>query len=228
MAQLTAILIGSVVGYCLFAITSLYLHRGLCHRSFEMCPPVRFASGGLLWLTLGLNSEVWIRVHEKHHSVSDTAEDPHSPRVFGLFHVLFLTAIYYHRAGLPYRPQGLRRWTRGSFICPLGLAVIIVVLFPVSIGLSFMTSYMLTYLLLQGVVNSFGHSGLSTTENAGSAVNIKCLSWLTAGESLHQVHHAHPGRYDFGEGSVGLDPVGSLIRGLIALKMAQVPTVVRR
>jgi fatty-acid desaturase len=76
--------------------TTIYLHR----RSLI----ARYTAPGCvnvmhLHLTLftGLVPREWAAVHRKHHHFSDHEGDPHSPKVFGMWKVLFGNYFYYRR-----------------------------------------------------------------------------------------------------------------------------------
>jgi stearoyl-CoA desaturase (delta-9 desaturase) len=59
--------------------TTFYLHRLLCHRSFETTRWIRllFAIGSAVGLAG--HPSLWVGTHRYHHLKSDTPDDPHSP-----------------------------------------------------------------------------------------------------------------------------------------------------
>src|SRR5258707_9335419 len=65
--------------------TSVYLHRGLAHRSLRLHPVADAAFRTVLWLTTGQTRREWVAVHRKHHTFTDREGDPHSPRLLGLW-----------------------------------------------------------------------------------------------------------------------------------------------
>jgi stearoyl-CoA desaturase (delta-9 desaturase) len=67
--------------------TSVYLHRGLAHRSLRLHPLADAAFRTVLWLTTGQTRREWVAVHRKHHTFTDREGDPHSPRLLGLWRV---------------------------------------------------------------------------------------------------------------------------------------------
>src|SRR2546426_6175492 len=75
--------------------TTIFLHRCKTHRGLELHPVV----GTLMHLELSLFTGVvpreWVAVHRKHHHFSDKEGDPHSPYIFGLWHVFFGNYFYY-------------------------------------------------------------------------------------------------------------------------------------
>jgi stearoyl-CoA desaturase (delta-9 desaturase) len=67
--------------------TSVYLHRGLAHRSLRLHPVADAGFRTLLWLTTGQTRREWVAVHRKHHTFTDREGDPHSPRLLGVWRV---------------------------------------------------------------------------------------------------------------------------------------------
>ena len=77
--------------------TSVYLHRGLAHRALRLHPIAAACFRVVLWLTTGQSRREWVAVHRKHHTFTDRAGDPHSPRLLGLWRVQILNVYYYMR-----------------------------------------------------------------------------------------------------------------------------------
>jgi stearoyl-CoA desaturase (delta-9 desaturase) len=80
------------------ACVTLYLHRSQAHRAVEFHPVVEHLMRFWLWLTTGMVTREWVAVHRRHHQKSDTVEDPHSPKIHGIWHVLFGGAWLYVKA----------------------------------------------------------------------------------------------------------------------------------
>lgn len=80
------------------ACVTLYLHRSQAHRAVEFHPVVVHFMRFWLWLTTGMVTKEWVAIHRKHHQKSDTAEDPHSPKIYGIWTVLFKGALLYVKA----------------------------------------------------------------------------------------------------------------------------------
>ncbi len=78
--------------------TSVYLHRALSHRALRVHPVAELLFRAVLWLTTGLGRREWVAVHRKHHTFTDRDGDPHSPRLFGFWHVQLFNVYYYMRA----------------------------------------------------------------------------------------------------------------------------------
>ena len=77
---------------------TLYLHRSQAHRSVQFHPAVNHFFRFWLWLTTGMVTREWVAIHRRHHQASDTEQDPHSPRIYGLAAVLFGGAWLYVKA----------------------------------------------------------------------------------------------------------------------------------
>src|SRR5437762_1342997 len=65
--------------------TSVYLHRGLAHRSLKIHPAADVLFRTILWLTTGQSRQQWVAIHRKHHAFTDCEGDPHSPRLLGFW-----------------------------------------------------------------------------------------------------------------------------------------------
>ncbi len=69
----------------------------------------------------------WVAIHRKHHARCETAEDPHSPQVYGIWRVLFGgVGLVSHRSlqkghARDLRPRHARRLARASRLQPLPL-----------------------------------------------------------------------------------------------------------
>ena len=77
---------------------TLYLHRSQAHRSVSFHPTISHLMRFWLWLTTGMVTKEWVAIHRKHHQASDTIDDPHSPKIYGIWRVLFGGALLYVEA----------------------------------------------------------------------------------------------------------------------------------
>ena len=77
---------------------TLYLHRGMAHRGLEFHPTLSHLMRFWLWLTTGMVTKEWVAVHRKHHRFVDEFNDPHSPRVYGIWRVVFGGVFLYANA----------------------------------------------------------------------------------------------------------------------------------
>src|SRR5581483_6606532 len=172
------------------------------HRALTVRRPVAFAMRALLWIATGIKPRQWVAVHRKHHAFTDVAGDPHSPVLEGYAAVQFGNVGMYRRA--------LRRtdlvaryardlepdiWDRLLFDRAwLGLGIGISLLCLTlgwQLGLVAAALHTVVYLLLNAAINAIGHTwGRQPYPNTSR--NNQWLAWLTAGEGLHNNHHAAP------------------------------------
>lgn len=186
----------------------------------------------LIWLMTGIRPRQWVAVHRKHHAFTDVEGDPHSPLLAGFWRVQLTNAAMYRRVArdgvttqryakdLP--PD---RWDKLLFdhaFFGLGIGITsLCLVFGWRVGLVAAAVHALSYLALNAAVNSVGHSfGRKSYPN--TAFNNQWLAWLTAGEGLHNNHHAAPTSARLALGSRELDPGWWMIRGLERAKLVTV------
>lgn len=156
----------------------------------------------MLWITTGIRPREWAGVHRRHHASSDTVDDPHSPKVLGFWPVQLLNVVMYHRAVRDrervnryvhdLEPDWLDRYVfhRETLGPLLGLGFLCLVL-GWQTGLVAGALHAVFYVGLNAAVNAIGHtSGRRPQENL--ATNGTLLALFTAGEGLHNNHHAVP------------------------------------
>jgi len=202
----SSLLIGVVAGFALSMLanlcTTVYLHRALAHRALTMRKPLAFVFRTLIWVMTGIRPRQWVAVHRKHHAYTDVEGDPHSPRLLGWVNVQVRNVSLYRREAS--NPETVARyardlppdrWDRMLFDHALlglgiGIAFLIVVLGPLA-GIVAAVVHMNVYLATSSAVNAIGHHfGRRPYDNF--AGNLQWLAWLTAGEGLHNNHHAAP------------------------------------
>lgn len=211
--------------------TSIYLHRSLTHRALYLHPLVTFPFRVQLWLATGIVAKEWVAVHRKHHRYSDIEGDPHSPILEGLWRILVGNVYYYARETqnpetlARYAPDvgnnWLDRYVFRSGLLGLGLGVILFVflLGPLWGGLAF-AAQVAIYIFLNAVINGAGHAvGYRTFDN--NATNMRLVALLTAGEGLHNNHHAFPTSARFSLRGWEFDPSWPVIRLLTWLRLAR-------
>lgn len=223
-STLAALITSVVVTQVAIFTTTIYLHRALSHKSVTLSPGVTWFFRIVTWVTTGLRPRQWVAVHRLHHAKSDEEGDPHSPRIFGFLKVQLGNAVLYRRAAareevvsryakdLPSDRWDTRFLDHALLGLGLGLATLMVLFGPVN-GLIAGGVHAASYLLLSGAVNAVGHLwGRRPHDNF--AGNSQWLAFLTAGEGLHNNHHAVPtaGRLAFARGEI--DPGWWVIRFL--------------
>jgi stearoyl-CoA desaturase (delta-9 desaturase) len=152
---------------------TVYLHRDATHRSVDLHPAIRHFARFWIWFTAAMLTREWVAVHRKHHAKCETADDPHSPVIYGLKKVLFEGAELYQVHARD--PETLEKYGRGTpddwlernvytkhrNFGILTLIVLDLVMFGVP-GIIIIAAQMLAMpLLAAGVINGVGHHGLS-------------------------------------------------------------------
>ena len=233
---LPALLFGFCVTQVTITVTSVYLHRALSHRALAVRPAVAVPFRVLLWITTGMQPRQWVAVHRKHHSATDTVDDPHSPIVHGFWRVQLGNVGLYKKVASD--EVAVKRYARDipadrldrvlfdHALLGLGIGIGIAMTFTTLVGLGWEVGLLGSlvhaglYVMLSGAINAVGHTyGSRPQEN--SATNGQFLALVTGGEGLHNNHHAAPTSATFalhGE----LDPGWWLIRVLKRLGLATV------
>lgn len=231
MHPVLGIVAGLVVTQVAIFTTTVYLHRGLAHRALALRSPAGLCFRTIIWITTGMRPREWVAVHRLHHASTDTPADPHSPAVAGFWRVQLANAAMYRRVA---RDRAtVRRYARD--LPPdrfdrvfdhgmVGLAVGIAIL---CVGLGWQTGlvaagvHAVSYVMLSGAINAVGHTrGRRPYENSGT--NGRTLALLTAGEGLHNNHHAAPTSARFALHRREIDPGWWLVRMLTRARLATV------
>lgn len=182
--------------------TTIYLHRCVTHRGLHLHPAVELLMHLELMLFTGIVPREWAAVHRKHHHHSDEEGDPHSPRVYGMWTVLFGNYFLYKRETKnqttirkytpDYHPDALDRLPMGmQHYAVFGGLLIFVLLFGWAWGLAAWAVHIVAYVLLNSSINSLCHMiGYRNFDNL--ATNIQLIALFTGGEGLHNNHHEFP------------------------------------
>ncbi|MEO7143510.1 MAG: fatty acid desaturase [Bryobacteraceae bacterium] len=213
--------------------STIYLHRMLTHRGLDLHPAVATPMHLELTLFTGVVPREWVAVHRKHHHFSDAEGDPHSPRLFGMWHVLFGNYFYYRkeirvaatiRKYTPdYQPDFVDRLHLGHYGIYGGLAIFIL-LFGFVWGPAAWLFHIVVYIFLNSTINSLCHMiGYRNYDNL--ATNLRWVAMLTGGEGLHNNHHEFPSSARFSQRSREWDPAWLAIRLLASLGLAKVKPV---
>jgi len=193
-----------------FMGVTLYLHRDATHRSLDLHPVLRHIFRFWLWLSSGIVTREWVAVHRKHHARCETAEDPHSPVIFGLKKVLLEGAeLYQAVARSPDLHAKFGRGTpddwmeRNVYARHRNKGIVLMVLADLLLfgvpGIIIIAVQMLAMpLMAAGVINGIGHYyGYRNFECPDAARNIMPWGFIVAGEELHNNHHAFPSSAKF-------------------------------
>jgi stearoyl-CoA desaturase (delta-9 desaturase) len=233
---LSTLLLAVAIGFAATTLaniaTTVYLHRALSHRALTLGAPVTHGFRVLVWITTGIRPRQWVAVHRKHHAFTDVAGDPHSPVLQGWVRVQLSNVAMYRREArnrttvakyardLP--ADRLDRWFYDRSLAGLGIGVaLLVVAFGPLIGLVAAFVHVNLYLGGSAAVNAIGHRfGRRPYDNR--AGNLQWLAFLTAGEGLHNNHHAAPTSAKLSHRWFEIDPGWWVIRGLSLLRLARV------
>jgi len=170
-------------------------------------------------------------VHRKHHAFTDVEGDPHSPVLHGWIKVQMLNVAMYRREAK--NPRTVERYARDlpptwldrifydHALFGLGIGVVsLVLLFGWQVGLLAAFVHVNMYLGGSAAVNAIGHHfGRRPYDN--NAGNLQWLAFVTAGEGLHNNHHAAPTSAKLAHRWFEIDPGWWLIKALTWLRLAK-------
>ena len=114
------VLVALVLTHITIAAVTIYLHRHQAHRALDLHPVARHFFRFWLWLTTGMVTKEWAAIHRKHHAKCETADDPHSPQIYGIRKVLWKRrvpvrqGIAHPRDAGALRPRHARRLDRAQ------------------------------------------------------------------------------------------------------------------
>jgi stearoyl-CoA desaturase (delta-9 desaturase) len=229
---LKAVLVGLGLSQLATLITTIYLHRVLSHKSIRLHPALNMFMRFATWNLTSIAPRAWVAVHRKHHNFSDVEGDPHSPHIEGYWQIMIGNVYYYRReakkdntlekyaSDLPYDRLDKALLNNGNLGFGLtGLAL--VRLMGLRRGLVAWATLAVSYLLLNAAINGAGHTfGYKSFDN--DATNLKLLALITAGEGLHNNHHARPASAKLSAFEGEIDPAWPVIRLLEKLGLAEV------
>lgn len=202
-----------VISYAInMTYMSVFLHRGITHHAFALRPFLqRWVAFSGPWVT-GLDPKAWACMHRRHHQFSDTAKDPHSPMIQGVFGVLFGQLKSYERtlislvkrspeytqtvSDLKFDVNWLYR-KKGRWVYPYLLHVIIAALIAWAFGNFWVGVCYWVGLMshpVQGwLVNSFAHYfGYRNFKTDDNSRNNPWVAAITFGEGFQNNHHHNP------------------------------------
>jgi stearoyl-CoA desaturase (delta-9 desaturase) len=186
------------------AAVTIYLHRCQAHRALELHPVVSHFFRLWLWLTTGMITKEWAAIHRKHHAKCETAEDPHSPQIYGINRVLWAGVFLYVKEswnketleryghGTPDDWMERHVYTRHAMAGVLTMLAIDLAAFGLIPGaLIWLTQIAWIPFWAAGVINGVGHFfGYRNYDVADASTNIVPWGILIGGEELHNNHHA--------------------------------------
>ena len=230
---LLALVVGLGVSLLANVATTVYLHRALAHRALTLNPVVTQVFRFLVWVTTGIRPRQWVAVHRKHHAFTDVEGDPHSPVLHGWVKVQMMNVAMYRREAQ--EPGDDRPLRQGHPPDDRGPAVLrprpvragarrrraLVLVFGPAVGLLAAFVHVNVYLGGSAAVNAIGHHfGRRPYDN--TAGNLQWLAFITAGEGLHNNHHAAPTSAKLAHRWFEIDPGWYVIKALTWLRLARV------
>jgi stearoyl-CoA desaturase (delta-9 desaturase) len=226
---LLALVVGLVTTQVAILVTTVYLHRGLAHRALTTTGPLAVVFRTIIWIATGMRPREWVAVHRRHHAATDTPDDPHSPAQVGFWRVQLANAALYRRVARDgvtvgryardLQPDRLDRVLFDHAFLGLGVGITLLCLvLGWETGLLAAAVHAVSYLLLSGAINAVGHTS-GRRVHANSATNVQLLALVTAGEGLHNNHHAAPTSARFSLQRGELDPGWWVIRTLASCRL---------
>lgn len=198
------VLITLLLTHVTIVSVTIFLHRHQAHRALDLGPVPSHFFRFWLWLTTGMTTKEWVAIHRKHHAKCETADDPHSPQIYGLPRVLWTGVMLYVKESR--NAQTLERyghgtpddWLERKIYAPyhkLGVAIMLatdMAIFGFVPGLLiWIVQVAWIPFWAAGVINGVGHFwGYRNFTCADASTNIFPIGLLIGGEELHNNHHA--------------------------------------
>src|SRR3954470_21402370 len=188
------------------AAVTLFLHRCQTHKAIDLHPLPSHFFRFWLWLTTGMVTKEWAAIHRKHHAKCETADDPHSPQIYGINRVLWLGVFLYVKEsanketmeryghGTPDDWMEHNVYSRHAIHGLFLMGAVNIALFGIVPGmLILLTQIVWIPFWAAGVINGVGHwFGYRNFDDvADASTNIVPWGILIGGEELHNNHHAY-------------------------------------
>ncbi len=236
------VIVTLVLTHISVAAVTIFLHRHQAHRALGLRPLASHFFRFWLWLTTGMVTKEWAAVHRKHHAKCETADDPHSPQIYGVNRVLWGGVFLYVKEA--HNKQTLERYGHGtpddwlernvySSRAKAGLVImglINLTLFGIVPGL-LLLAVQIAWIPFwaAGVINGIGHFwGYRNWFSADASTNIFPLGILIGGEELHNNHHAFGSSAKLSNRWYEFDIGWMYIRILEMLGLAQIKKIAPR
>lgn len=216
------------------ACVTLYLHRGQAHKAVSFHPAVSHFMRFWLWMTTGMNTKEWVAVHRKHHQAADTEADPHSPKIYGIWRVLFGGVFLYVKATQDPEVMKLGVGTPNDWIernvytpHPYAGILLMLVIDLVLFGLAGIIVWGVQMLWIPfwaaGVINGLAHwCGYRNYEVKDTSRNLLPIGVWIGGEELHNNHHGEGASAKFSKKPWEFDIGWFYIKVLEKFKLATV------
>src|SRR3972149_11195765 len=216
------------------AAVTIFLHRCQAHRALDLHPAASHFFRLWRCLRTGMVTKEWVAIHRKHHAKCETAENPHSPQIYGLNRVLWLGVFLYAKEA--FNRQTLARYGHGtpddwiernlySGHSMLGLVLmgaVNIALFGLVPGALILIAQIVWIpFWAAGVLNGIGHFwGYRSWDSPDASTNIVPWGILIGGEELHNNHHAYASAAKLSNKWYELDIGWLYVRILWAVRLA--------
>ncbi len=229
-----------IVTHITIAAVTMFLHRGVTHKSVSFHPIVSHFFRCWLWLTTGMVTKEWVAIHRKHHAKCETKDDPHSPVYKGVWNVMFLGVLFYKQESKcqetleMYGQETPDDWLeRNVYAKYSGKGILITLAFNMYMfgigtgGLIWLIQMAWIPFWAAGFINGIGHwFGYRTFASKDTSTNISPLilplGIIIGGEEFHNNHHAFPRSAKLGYKKWEFDIGWMYIRILERLGLAKV------
>ncbi len=180
----------------MFGVTGGY-HRYFSHRTYRTSRAFQFVLACLAQSSLQKGALWWAAHHRTHHKHSDTPQDPHSFRDYGLFysHVGWILSAHTEETDFENIRDMARyrelRWLNRWHVVPgvvLAVGLWLVGSWPALVWGFFVSTTMLWHgtFTINSLSHWFGRRRYATTDNSK---NSFLLALVTMGEGWHNNHH---------------------------------------
>jgi stearoyl-CoA desaturase (Delta-9 desaturase) len=226
------------VTHITIAAVTIFLHRHQAHRALDLHPLPSHFFRFWLWFTTGMVTKEWTAIHRKHHAKCESAEDPHSPQVFGINKVLWEGTELYRKESR--NQETLDRYGQGTpddwiernvytKYSVLGISLMMILNFALFgfVGITIWAVQMVWIpFFAAGVINGIGHYwGYRNFQPEDASTNIVPWGILIGGEELHNNHHAYASSARLSNRWYEFDIGWLYIRILEILSLAQVKKI---
>lgn len=198
-----------LIGFLYFSLFSIvfYLHKEKSHGVIKLREPLRSLVQFWIWITSGVNTCVWAKIHQDHHDYEGTEKDIHSIAHGSWYLLVYGLRDYFIRedellksTSLDYREYSFlekniyfKYRKSGIFIF---LLVLVLILGPtrglVLFSVPFFAGTVFFANIFNAISHSYGYIHKGGTSKKTSARNIFPIGLLLLGEELHYNHHSAP------------------------------------
>lgn len=193
-----------IVTHITILTVTIYLHRCVSHRALTVAKPLEHFFRFWCWFTTGQSTQEWAAVHRKHHAYCEKEGDPHSPKIYGFWTVLFKGVSLYHKEAR--NPETIKRYghhtpndwlennlyKKHTFAGLLALLLINLVVFGFHGLWIYVMQIIWMPLWAAGIINGLAHhKGYKNFHTQDDSRNILPWGIIIGGEELHNNHHAY-------------------------------------